>query len=353
MRRCLVTGGSGFLGRHLIDALLAKSQPETKVVVFDLQPYEHHNPDTKGCIEVHSGTITQLGDVIQACRDIDIVFHCVSANVLDNKNERLMWSVNVEGTKNVIEACKQWKVPKLVFVSSSSVVFDGWTPIEHGDENIPYPAKYADFYSQTKAEAEKLVLAANKSSLLTCSIRPSSIFGERDPVFLPRLIEAGREGKTKYIIGNGKTKWEFTYVGNVAHACIKAADGLASDSPVAGSAYFITNDETTLFWGHLGVFLRGFGFPEPKICIPFPVAFIIAVMYELILFLLSPFFKPKSPPTFTRQRVQLLTTHRELSCEKAKRDFGYKPIVSMAEATERTIEYFKPHAACSNGGKKE
>ncbi|CDF34730.1 unnamed protein product [Chondrus crispus] len=263
-----------------------------------------------------------------------------------------MLAVNVEGTKNVIEACKQSGVQRLVYVSSASVVFDGSHMIDV-DETKPYPSKFTDFYSKTKADAEKLVLAANRESLRTCAIRPSAIFGERDPALVPRLVEAGRGGKTKYIIGNGKTMWEFTYVGNVADACMKAAEHLTIGSPVAGQAYFITNDETTLFWEQCGVILGGLGYPVPATKIPFAVCFFIAVLLEVILFILSPIYKPRKPPTFSRQRVSLLTSHRKISCEKAKKDFGYTPKVSMEEGMKRTINFFKPLAKDAKSAKSE
>lgn len=352
MSRFVVTGGSGFLGRHLIDALLVKYQSPAVVVVFDLRTYEHHDEFTLDRVIPHAGSVTRLGDLIKAFRDADVVFHCVSANPLDNKNEQLMWSVNVDGTKNVIEACKQCNVGKLVYVSSASVVFDG-SPLRNITEDMPYPKRYLDYYSQTKAEAERLVLAENRSPLLTCSLRPSSIFGERDPMYVPRLIEAGRQNKSRYIIGNGKTKWEFTYVGNIADACLQAADHLTESSPVPGQAYFITNDETTLFWQHMGTILSGLGYPPPSIRIPFIVCFILAAIVDFFLWVLSPIYKPAKPPNFTKQRVRLLSTDRAISCEKAKRDFGYKPRVSMEEANKRTIEYFKPDAAWAQQPKKE
>lgn len=341
MVRSLVTGGSGFLGRHLVSALLAIGE---EVVVFDLRPYEHDDPEQNSSVDSIIGTITQLGDVVTACRGVDVVYHCVSADVLDNRNQSLMWSVNVEGTKNVIEACKQCCVPKLVYVSSASVVYEG-KPMLNVNETKPYPERFVDFYSKTKAEGEKLVLSANRNSLSTCAIRPSSIFGEHDHAWVPRLVEAGRTGKTKYMIGNGKTKWEFTYAGNVADACIKAAEKLGPDSPVSGQAYFITNDESTLFWEQCGVVLRGLGYPEPSISIPFSLCFAFAVIIEVVLFVLSPIYTPSKPPTFSRQRVVLLTCHRQISCEKAKRDFGYSPRVSMEEGMKRTVEFFKPLAA--------
>lgn len=344
MRRCVVTGGTGFLGRHLIDKLFADDQPPTTAVVFDLRPYEHHNPDTSDCVESVSGSVTKLGDLIRAFRDAHVVFHCVSANPLDNRNDALMFSVNVDGTKNVIEACKQCKVAKLVYVSSASVVFDG-SHMRDIDETRPYPKSYLDYYSQTKAEAERLVLAANRDSLLTCSLRPSAVFGERDATYVPRLIEAGRLRKSRYIIGSGNTKWEFTYVGNLADACLKAAEKLEPQSPVAGQAYFITNDETTLLWQHMGVILSALGYPKPEVRIPYLLCVILAALADLVMWLLSPIYKPRRPPTFTKERVFLLTTDRWINISKAKRDLDYEPRVSMAEANRRTIEYFKPQAA--------
>lgn len=351
MSRRVVTGGSGFLGRHLVDALIANYEAPSSVVVFDLRPYEHHNPDTADRVESFTGSVTQLGDLVKAFRDAAVVFHCVSANLLDNQNEGLMWTVNVDGTKNIIEACKQCKVPKLVYISSASVVSDG-SPLLDVDESFPYPKRYIDFYSKTKAEGERLVLAANKDTLLTCSLRPSSIFGERDPLYVPRLIEAGRQRKSRYIIGNGKTKWEFTYVGNVTSACLKAAEHLGINPAVGGQAYFITNDETTLFWEHMGVILKGLGYPPPSVRIPFIVCFILAAISDFIFWLISPIYKPSEAPTFTKHRVRLLSTDRRISCAKAKRDLGYVASVTMQEANRRTIEYFKPQASWADAKKE-
>lgn len=344
MRRVVVTGGSGFVGKHLVRALLTSDQPPSQIAVFDLRPYQHDDPKTAHIIEATTGSVTCLGDLIRAFRCADLVFHCVCANPMDDQNEALMWRVNVDGTKNVIEACKQCQVPKLVYLSSASVVFDG-SHMRDVDESQPYPSRYVDYYSRTKAEAERLVLAANKDTMLTCALRPSSIFGEEDPLYVPRLIEAGRQSKSRYIIGNGKTKWEFTYVGNVASACVKAAEKLTVGSPVGGQAYFITNDETTVLWEHMGIMLGALGYDVPRIHIPYLLCYVLASIIGFILFLISPVYKPKKPPTFNKHRVMLLTTDRSISCEKAKRHFGYFPSVSMDEANRRTIEYFRPEAA--------
>lgn len=128
-----------------------------------------------------------------------------------------MHDVNVGGTRNVIAACQRHNVPRLVFTSSSSVVFEGRDLI-NVDEQAPYATRPMDYYSETKAEAERLVLEANSRRLKTCALRPASVFGEGDPLFVPSLVANARAGKNKYYIGSGRNMTDFTYVGNIAAA---------------------------------------------------------------------------------------------------------------------------------------
>ena len=251
-----------------------------------------------------------------------------------------MVAVNVEGTRNIIEACKQCRVKVLVHVSSASVVYNGEL-LDGVDETYPFPEEYRDHYSHTKAQAERLVLSASRGPLATCALRPSAIFGPRDRAYLPRLIEAARAGKSKYIIGTGRNMWDMTYVENIAGACVDVAERLVPRSNVAGQAYFITNCEPVPFWKYSGNLLEGLGYERPRIPLPFWLCFAIACIVEGILFLLRPWYKPRQPPSLSRARVRLLTTSRTFSCAKAKRDFGYEPQFDMEEAATKTIEYFK------------
>ncbi|KAI8009902.1 3beta-hydroxysteroid-dehydrogenase/decarboxylase isoform 1 [Camellia lanceoleosa] len=109
-----------------------------------------------------------------------------------------------------------------------------------------------DAYSATKAEGEALVIKPNGSiGLLTCCIHPSSIFCPGDKLLVPSLVSAARVGISKFLIGNGKNMYDFTYVENVAHAHICAERALASEATVAertaGEAYFVTNMEPIKF----------------------------------------------------------------------------------------------------------
>ena len=96
-------------------------------------------------------------------------------------------------------------------------MFDG-SDLVGVDESLPYTCKPMDYYTETKVSGEKLVLAANSATLAVVALRPSGIFGEGDTVMVPTLVRQAKAGKMKYIIGNGKNVWDFTYVGNVAQA---------------------------------------------------------------------------------------------------------------------------------------
>jgi sterol-4alpha-carboxylate 3-dehydrogenase (decarboxylating) len=167
-QKYLIIGGGGFLGRYIVEYLINRGEKFIKV--FDIRKTFE---DSK--IEFIVGDITKIDDVINACKDINIVIHTASATH-HGHNSNFMYNVNVEGTKNVINACLLQGVSKLIYTSSASVVFDGNNLFDVNEET-PY-AKYSlDPYSKTKELAEKLVIEANgKKGLMTCSLRPSGFF---------------------------------------------------------------------------------------------------------------------------------------------------------------------------------
>ncbi|GAY37535.1 hypothetical protein CUMW_029740 [Citrus unshiu] len=200
-----------------------------------------------------------------------------------------------------------------------------------------------DFYSATKAEGEALVIKANGTNgLLTCCIRPSSIFGPGDRLLVPSLVAAARAGKSKFIIGDGNNMYDFTYVANVAHAHICAERALASEVTVAekaaGQAYFVTNMESIKFWEFVSLILEGLGYQRPRIKIPAFVMMPIAHMVELTYRLLGPY--GMKVPQLTPSRVRLLSCSRTFDCSKAKDLLGYMPIVPLEEGIKRTVDSY-------------
>ncbi|XP_027354534.1 3beta-hydroxysteroid-dehydrogenase/decarboxylase isoform X2 [Abrus precatorius] len=351
-RWCLVTGGRGFAARHLVEMLIRDNMYSVRIAdlggTIDLEPAEQLGLLGQA---LHSGRaqyvsldLRNKAQVLKALEGVEVVFHMAAPNSSIN-NYQLHYSVNVEGTKNVIDACVEMNVKRLVYTSSPSVVFDGIHGIHNGNESLPYPPSLNDHYSATKAEGEKLVIKSNGTNgLLTCCIRPSSIFGPGDRLLVPSLVDAARAGKSKFVIGDGNNIFDFTYVENVAHAHICAERALASEGSVsekaAGEAYFITNMEPMKFWEFMSLILEGFGYERPKVKIPTFVAMPIAHLIEWIFRLLGPY--GMKVPQLTPSRIRILTCTRSFDCSKAKDRLGYAPI-----GLRRTVESY-PHLRAEN-----
>ncbi|KAK4435777.1 3beta-hydroxysteroid-dehydrogenase/decarboxylase isoform 2 [Sesamum alatum] len=351
-RWCVVTGGRGFAARHLVVMLIKYGMFSVRVA--DLGPTIKLDADEEngvlgealksGRAQYVSADLRDKSQVLKVFHGADVVFHMAAPDSSIN-NRQLHYSVNVQGTKNVIDACVELKIKRLIYTSSPSVVFDGVNGIFNGNESLPYPPKHNDFYSATKAEGEALVIKSNGSNgLRTCCIRPSSIFGPGDKLLVPSLVAAARAGKSKFIIGDGNNMYDFTYVENVAHAHICAERALASDGmaaeKAAGQAYFITNMEPIKFWEFMSLILEGLGYERPKTKIPAFVVMPIAHMVALIYKLLAPF--GMKVPQLTPSRIRLLSRSRTFDCSKANDLLGYTPIVPLQEGLRRTIESY-PH----------
>ncbi|GAV63869.1 3Beta_HSD domain-containing protein/Reticulon domain-containing protein [Cephalotus follicularis] len=359
---CVVTGGRGFVARHLVEMLIKKEI--FRVRVADLGPNIELEPHEDEGILGHalrsgralyvSTDIRFKDQVLKAFQGVEVVFHMAAPNSSIN-NYELHHDVNVKGTQNVIDACVSLNVKRLIYTSSSSVLFDGVHGIFNGDELLPYPAKHNDSYSATKAEGEALVMKSNGiNGLLTCCIRPSGIFGPGDRLLVPSLVAAARAGKSKFIIGDGNNIHDFTYVENVAHAHICAEQALASEGTVAekvaGQAYFITNMEPIKFWEFLSQIYEGLGYERPRIKIPAFVVMPIAHVVEWTYKLLGPY--GMKVPQLTPSRIRLISCSRSFDCSKAKDRFGYAPVVSLQEALKRTVESY-PHLRAECQPKRE
>ncbi|KAF7668233.1 hypothetical protein LDENG_00023710 [Lucifuga dentata] len=331
-KRCAVIGGSGFLGRHLVERLLDRGY---SVSVFDIcQSYELPG------VTFHQGDLCDQQALLPALKDVSLVFHCASpAPASDDRG--LFERVNIQGTQTVIQTCIEAGVQKLVLTSSASVVFEG-TDIKNGKEDLPYARKPIDYYTETKIEQEKLVLKAcdKEKGFLTVAIRPHGIFGPRDPQLVPILVDTARRGKMKFIIGDGTNLVDFTFVENVVHGHILAAESLRDDSPICGKAYHITNDEPIRFWDFMSEMLVGLGYAAPHYHLPYTLVYGLAMLLWLLALILRPLVAFK--PTFTPMRVALAGTHHYYSCDHAKRDLGYKPVVSLKEGITRTVQSY-PH----------
>ncbi|CAI7885278.1 unnamed protein product [Closterium sp. NIES-53] len=354
---CVVTGGRGFVGRWLVRKLLATGE-WSSVRVVDMAPELRLTDDEangegeaglvrdsalSGQLEYISGNVCDRTTMVNAFQGASAVFHMASPNhALTDLAPH--YTVNVLGTKNVIAACQEAGVRRLIFTSSASVVFDGRHDIKNGDESLPYAGKATNAYGETKAQAEAIALAANaQGGLLTCALRPSNIFGPGDPDLVPITIKNAQRGKLKFIVGDGENMSDWTYVENVVHAHICAEKALSeykgdptSDDSPAGKAYFITNADPRRFWDFIFAIAGGFGYSSKPIAkLPADILIPLAGGVEAITKALAPLGLP--PSDFTPTRLLLATRWRTFSPARAGRLLGYKPIVSVDEGLQRTI----------------
>jgi len=338
---CVVTGGSGFVGQRLVEMLVERGAQ--KVVSFDISPAPPNSWDHPK-IDYIQGDLRNPADVAAAVAGADCVWH-IGAAVGPFHPYKLYEEVNFEGTKHVIKACLTAKVPKIVMSSSPSTRFDG-TDIDGLSETQlpPLPQKtYLQDYARTKAMGEKAMTEACCDELLTIAVAPHQVYGPRDTLFLPNMLETAGTGKLR-IFGEGKNRICFTHVDNYCHGLILAERALYVGSPALGQFYICTDAHThphsegyCIFWEELDKAIVGCGFAPvgQKMHLPVMLMFFLAYVCNIVGFLLRT--KLKLTP-FT---VKLLIMHRWFTYERAEKDLKYKPIIHFKEGWEDTIEWFK------------
>ena len=335
----LVTGGSGFLGRAILHELLDESsfQDLKEVRVLDINPPSKRFAERVTFIK---GDLSDLSILKEACKGVDVVIH--SAAIVDwgTRSEKEIMAVNYQGTLDVIEACRTANVKALVFTSSLDVLFDGRNLINVNEET-PYPEKHSTSYCVSKYRAELKVLEANDEHLRTCSLRPADIYGEGDPYHIGSLIDMARGGF--YVrLGNGKSKCQHVYVGNVAQAHVLAAAALLDGSDhIPGQAYFLTDSPPSNFFSFFDPFVEGAGYRIwPKnLWLPRWFAFTLGCISESIAFLARPI--KKYSPKMSRFAVTYTCTTYTFNADKARKDFGFIPKYSYQEAFERSMAEFR------------
>ncbi|KAI1253198.1 hypothetical protein MGN70_005406 [Eutypa lata] len=351
--RVLVIGGCGFLGHHVVRVLL-RDWKCSAVSVIDLRCARNRRPASDG-VEYVEADITDGDGLAKAIARLapDVVVHTASppaqgsGAVVDSLFKR----VNVDGTRAVVAACQQAGVKALVYTSSASVMSDNASDLINANEEYPVIRGKAqtEYYSETKAEAEEIVLAANRTepySLLTTAIRPSGIFGEGDIQLVYHAVNIYREGKDKVQVGANTNLFDFTYVENVAHAHLLAARALlvthaAKTVPldyerVDGEPFLITNNQPVYFWDMMRAIWAAAGSNKGT-----GWEWVLSREFGIVLGFLSEVFFAliRKPPTFNRQRIVYSCMSRYYDISKAKKRLGYKPLVGLSEGVRRAVQW--------------
>lgn len=332
----LVTGGGGFLGRFIVEQLLARGD---RVRSFARRPY----PELAALgVEVIHGDITARRALVAACAGVDCVFHAAALAGIGVAWEPFE-QTNVVGTRHVIEACRQQRVPRLVYTSSPSVTFAGVDQSGIDEATLPDMAwmeANGAHYSRSKAIAEQAVLAANGSALRTCALRPHLIWGPRDAHLIPRLIDRARRGRLRRV-GDGTNLVDICYVENAATAHLAAAAALAkAESTVAGRAYYLSQGEPVNCWQWIDQILELAELPPVRKSISYKTAWRLGAVCEAVYRKLP----LRGEPPMTRFLAAQLARSHWYDIGAARRDLRYKPTVSTAEGMSRLAKWLASSA---------
>lgn len=320
--KALVTGGGGFLGLAIVRQLRDRGYE-----VRSLTRGHYDVLDDLG-VEAHRGDLSDAGTVSKATDGCDVVFHVAAKAGVWGSYESYR-QTNLVGTENVIAACRAHGVSRLIYTSTPSVVHSG-ADVEGVDESAPYADHYETAYPQTKAEAEKAVLAANGAELATVALRPHLIWGPGDNHLVPRILDRQRRGKLR-IVGPGDRLIDGTYIDNAADAHLNALDRLTPDAACAGRAFFITNDEPIATKDLINRICVAGGLDPCERHIPAGVAWTVGAILEFAYRLL----RREDEPMMTRFVARQLSTAHWYDISAAKRDLGYTPKISIDEGMER------------------
>lgn len=326
----LVTGGGGFLGRHIVKRLLARGDA---VRVMGRRPYPEL---VKAGVDCRLGDVADARAAMEATRGCGAVIHAAAIPGLWGKYA-VYDAANRLGTQNILDAVRAHGIPRLIYTSTPSVVHGG-QDIEGGDESLPYPARYVNPYAATKALAERLILAANSPALATLAIRPHLMFGPGDTQLIPKLLARAESGRLRQI-GDGRNMVSVAHVENVADAHLLALDRLEPGSPVSGRAYFVNEPEPVNCWDFINRILTAVDLPPVRNNVPYRVAYAAGWVFEKAYSLLG----REDDPPMTRFLAEQLATNHWFRVDRAMRELGWKPRASVEDgiraiATERKME---------------
>lgn len=334
--RVLVTGGSGFVGANLVTTLLERG---LTVRSFDRMPSplpEHPR------LQTVVGDITSTDDVAAAVNDVDTVFHTAAiidlmggATVTPEYRQR-SFSVNVEGTKNLVHAGQRAGVKRFVYTASNSVVMGG-QDIVNGTESMPYTTRFNDLYTETKVVAEQFVLSQNgsDSGMLTCSIRPSGIWGRGDQTMFRKVFENVLAGHVKVLVGSKNIKLDNSYVHNLIHGFILAGEHLVDGGTAPGQAYFINDGEPLNMFEFARPVVAACGRKLPRLRVSGRLVHKAMMGWQWLHFkygIREPLVEPLA--------VERLYLNNYFSIDKARRDLGYRPLFTTEQAMAECLPYY-------------
>lgn len=323
MPSCFITGATGCVGSHLAEACRARG-----LVVHALaRPGSDTSALEQAGIQIVRGDMTKLGPLPE---NLDYVFHC-AAKVGDWGHVDEYRAVNVEGLRNLLEACKGRPLKRFVHFSSLGVYASRH---HHGtDESEPLPAHHVDGYRQSKVEAEHLALEYQRQhGVPVVVLRPGFIYGPRDRNLVPALAANLRKGIV-WFLGSGEQALNTIYVDNLVQAALLAVE----KDGVVGRVYNLTDGEKVSKKRFINGIADGIGVRRPWMHAPLWLGRVTAWWMEP----LARALRFRTPPRLTQGRIKFLGLHLDFSIDRARRELDYAPQVTFDQGLARTLSWCK------------
>lgn len=311
-RKLFITGASGFVGGAIVRSLASR------YTLLALSRSERSDAAIRalGATPVRG----ELGAVApEAIAGSEAVIHC-AAFVKQWGTREQFWSPNVEGTRQLLQAARQAGARRFIHIGTEAALFHG-QHMRDIDERYPYPSHTPFLYSETKAAAEKLVLAANAPGFATLSIRPRFVWGPGDQTILPVLESMVRSGRFVWV-DHGRSQTSTTHIANLVRGV-----ELALERGAGGNAYFVIDDGVTQMHEFLSALLATRKLTPQEKSIPGWLARALAAVTEALWRAL----RKTSDPPLTRLAASMMSRDCTIRGDKAQRELGYQPVISRSE----------------------
>ncbi|EWG36068.1 hypothetical protein FVEG_14610 [Fusarium verticillioides 7600] len=340
-KKVLVTGGSGFLGGHVVRQLL--NDAETTVAIVSRHPKMPADVADESRVSLHAADLTIPSQIEQVFETFSphAVIHTASPSYIDTPTNLI--KANINGTKALLKAASACADTRaFVFTSSDSAVIPTQEPLSEGDSVLYDETNAPNTYAMSKAAAERLVIASHSEGLWAAAIRIPATYGEYDMNLVRQLVQSIRRKEHKMQVGNDTKVFEFLYVKKAAEAHILAMKALLDPETrekAGGQAFFVSDERPQKFFDFSRKLYAAAGYPvasEEVTKIPFFVMQAMASTAEWVYWIMtSGYIKP----AMRRSAIDHLDSGCCWSLDKAKGVLGYEPVADQDEAIRKTMEW--------------
>jgi nucleoside-diphosphate-sugar epimerase len=328
----LVTGAAGFLGSHVIEALLERGEEPRALI----RPDDDAGRLDAANVDIRRADIADPAALKPALKGVDRVVHCAARTGPWGPEHEYM-RTNVRGLELLVRAAGDASVDRVVHVSSITVHGNdvgGWA-----DEDSPLRAE-PNPYSRSKLAGERLLeRMVDQVGVTVTVVRPGWIYGPRDAASFGRLARAVEEGHM-FLVGSGDNHLPLIYVRDAANGLL-----LASEAPSAnGRAYVLVNDERVTQRQFLGAVASELGVPAPARHVPYALVLRLGAVSES----LGRLIHRRQPPPVMRYGLQLLGGENRFAIARARQELGFTPAVDFRDGVRRSVSWYRDPLGAGN-----